>query len=173
MTDGEYVSDAFIYMRGREVDYPTFDADNHMYENPDALTKFLPPEYEGIIKYVEINESHEGRVQGQDQRLHPQSHLRSGGPAGRLRGRSPAPAGHPSVDAFFDPEPRLALMKDMGIDRLDDLADAGHRRRGAAGRRSRRHPGRHPCLQPLDARALDVQLRGRHVPDADDQPFGP
>ena len=36
-----------------------------------------------------------------------------GGPAGRPA----APRAIPSVDAFFDPEPRLALMKDMGIDR--------------------------------------------------------
>ena len=35
--------------------YTTFDADNHLYENRDALTKFLPPEYEGVIKYVEVN----------------------------------------------------------------------------------------------------------------------
>ena len=33
----------------------TFDADNHLYENRDALTKYLPPEYEGVIKYVEVN----------------------------------------------------------------------------------------------------------------------
>ena len=50
----EYVSDAFIYMRERRLGYPVFDADNHMYENRDALTKFIPPEYEGIIKYVDI-----------------------------------------------------------------------------------------------------------------------
>jgi len=54
MTD-EYVSDAFVYMRERRLPYPVFDADNHMYENRDALTKFIPPEYDGIIKYVDIN----------------------------------------------------------------------------------------------------------------------
>jgi hypothetical protein len=26
----------------RELPYPTFDVDNHLYENRDALTKFLP-----------------------------------------------------------------------------------------------------------------------------------
>jgi len=51
----EYVSDAFIYMRERRLPYPVFDADNHMYENREALTKFLPPEYDGIIKYVDVN----------------------------------------------------------------------------------------------------------------------
>ena len=37
------------------VDFPVFDADNHMYETTDAFTKFLPPEYSGLIKYVEVN----------------------------------------------------------------------------------------------------------------------
>ena len=37
------------------VDFPVFDADNHMYEKTDAFTKFLPPEYSGLIKYVEVN----------------------------------------------------------------------------------------------------------------------
>src|SRR5579864_9552819 len=37
------------------VDFPVFDADNHMYETTDAFTKFLPPEYDGLIKYVQVN----------------------------------------------------------------------------------------------------------------------
>ena len=32
----------FIKVVHRELPYSTFDADNHMYENQDALTKFLP-----------------------------------------------------------------------------------------------------------------------------------
>src|SRR3974377_1779445 len=36
-------------------DFPVFDADNHMYETTDAFTKFLPKEYEGLIKYVQVN----------------------------------------------------------------------------------------------------------------------
>jgi len=31
-----------IYVRARRLPYETFDADNHLYENTDALTKFLP-----------------------------------------------------------------------------------------------------------------------------------
>lgn len=37
------------------VDFPVFDADNHMYETTDAFTKFLPKEYEGLVKYVQVN----------------------------------------------------------------------------------------------------------------------
>ena len=50
MSDTEY-----IQVTHRELPYTTFDADNHLYENRDALTKFLPREYEGAIKYVDIN----------------------------------------------------------------------------------------------------------------------
>ena len=47
--------DGYIQVTHRELPYTTFDADNHLYENRDALTKFLPREYEGLIKYVDIN----------------------------------------------------------------------------------------------------------------------
>ena len=42
-------------MPSRDLDFPVFDADNHMYETPEAFTQFLPAEYEGLIKYVEVN----------------------------------------------------------------------------------------------------------------------
>ena len=48
-------STEFIQVTHRELPYSTFDADNHLYENREALTKFLPPEYEGAIKYVEVD----------------------------------------------------------------------------------------------------------------------
>ena len=41
-------------MPSRVLDFPVFDADNHMYETTDAFTKFLPDRYEGLIKYVEV-----------------------------------------------------------------------------------------------------------------------
>ena len=105
-----------------------------MYENRDALTKFIPRDYEGVIKYVDIN----GRTKlaikdiitdyipnptfrrvatpgayGQD--------VTKGGDGTRRGAGDPTtglkPRIMPGLDAFFDPEPRLALMKDMGIDR--------------------------------------------------------
>ena len=38
-----------------DVKYPVFDADNHMYETTDAFTKYLPAEYSGLVKFVEVN----------------------------------------------------------------------------------------------------------------------
>ena len=37
----------------RQLDFPVFDADNHLYETQDAFTRFLPKEHEGLIRYVE------------------------------------------------------------------------------------------------------------------------
>ena len=42
-------------MPSRDLPFPVFDADNHMYETRDALTRHLPREYEGIIRYVEVD----------------------------------------------------------------------------------------------------------------------
>ena len=42
-------------MPSRQLDFPVFDADNHMYETPDALTKFLPASHAGVIRYVQVD----------------------------------------------------------------------------------------------------------------------
>jgi hypothetical protein len=39
----------------RKLDFPVFDADNHMYETTDAFTKYLPPGYSGLVKYVQVD----------------------------------------------------------------------------------------------------------------------
>jgi predicted TIM-barrel fold metal-dependent hydrolase len=120
-----------MYVRERSPPYPVFDADNHMYENQDALTKFLPPEYEGLIKYVEVK----GRT-----KLSIRDHITNYIPNPTFA-RVAVPGGYgldvskggkgigdgiprgervqvmPGMEAFFDPGPRLDLMRDMGIQR--------------------------------------------------------
>ena len=129
------MSDAFIYVRERRLPYETFDADNHMYENRDALTKFIPKAYEGIIKYVDINGRTKVAIGDMISDYIPNPtfnkvavpggyglDVAKGGDglhrsAGDTTGMGRRVAAMPSLDAFFDPEPRFALMKDMGIDR--------------------------------------------------------
>jgi predicted TIM-barrel fold metal-dependent hydrolase len=121
-----------VYMRERRLPFPTFDADNHMYENKDALTKFIPDEFAGVIKYVEINGRTKIAIKDKlsDYIPNPTFNVVAvPGGYGRERGergpsggagvdqRAMKPKIMPSIDAFFDPEPRLELMKDMGIDR--------------------------------------------------------
>ncbi|HLG67390.1 MAG TPA: amidohydrolase family protein [Acidimicrobiales bacterium] len=120
----------FIYVRERRLPYETFDADNHLYETRDALTKFLPREYEGAIRYVDVEGRTKLALRDQISHYIPNPTFakvavpggwgntagnRGQGGGGRQSGVKPRVM--PGVDAFFDPEPRLELMKDMGIDR--------------------------------------------------------
>jgi hypothetical protein len=42
-------------MPSRHLEFEVFDADNHMYETPAAFTRYLPPEYAGLIRYVQVD----------------------------------------------------------------------------------------------------------------------
>ena len=37
------------------LDFPLFDADNHLYETEDSFTRHLPEQYKGAIDYVELH----------------------------------------------------------------------------------------------------------------------
>src|SRR5690242_14774242 len=47
------------------LDVPVFDADNHLYETKEALTKFLPDRYRGAIDYVDVRGRTKIVVRGQ------------------------------------------------------------------------------------------------------------
>jgi len=127
VTDSE---EHFIYVRERRLTYETFDADNHLYENRDALTKFLPPDYKAAVRYVDIDGRTKLAIRDHISEYIPNpTFAKVAVPGGwgntaSNRGRGGV-GGHtgvkpkvmPALDAFFDPEPRFALMKDMGIDR--------------------------------------------------------
>jgi predicted TIM-barrel fold metal-dependent hydrolase len=127
VTDSE---EHFIYVRERRLPYETFDADNHLYENRDALTKFLPPDYKAAVRYVDIDGRTKLAIRDHISEYIPNpTFAKVAVPGGwgntaSNRGRGGV-GGHtgvkpkvmPALDAFFDPEPRFALMKDMGIDR--------------------------------------------------------
>src|SRR5262249_5873402 len=111
------------------IDFPINDADNHMYETPEAFTKHLPPEYAGLIKYVEVKGRTKIAVRNvvSDYIPNPtfevvarpgaqQDYFKHGNPEGKSRREM---LGEPmrSIDAYFSPEPRLALMDQLGIER--------------------------------------------------------
>ena len=130
MAESEY-----IQVVHRELPYSTFDSDNHLYENQDALTKFLPPEYTGLVKYVEVNGRTKLAIRDKITNYIPNPTFskvaapgaagydvsKGGGGFGNRGGGGLHARGKlvvmPGIDAFFDPEPRLELMKEMGIDR--------------------------------------------------------
>ena len=116
-------------MPSRQLDFPVFDADNHLYETRDALTKFLPPEYEKVIGYVEVNGRTKITVKGQISDYIPnptfdvvaapgaqEEYFKVGNPEGKSRREI---MGKPikALPAFREPAPRLELMDELGIDR--------------------------------------------------------
>ncbi len=116
-------------MPSRIVDFPVFDADNHMYETVDAFTKFLPDKYAGLIDYVEVHGRTKIAVRGKISEYIPNptfdvvaapgaqaDYFKNGNREGRTRREI---MGKPirGLPGFKDPEPRIALMDELGIDR--------------------------------------------------------
>jgi predicted TIM-barrel fold metal-dependent hydrolase len=116
-------------MPSRNLDFPVFDADNHMYETRDALTKFLPERYANVIGYVDVNGRTKITVKNQISEYIPnptfervaapgaqEEYFRSGNPEGKTRREIMGKAIH-ALPAFREPAPRLELMDELGIDR--------------------------------------------------------
>ncbi len=116
-------------MTHTKVDVQVFDADNHMYETTDAFTRYLPKAYDGLIRYVQVNGRDKIAVRGVISEYIPnptfsvvarpgawEEYFRNGNPEGKSTREL---MGEPlrSPEAFFAPEPRLALMDELGIDR--------------------------------------------------------
>jgi len=106
-----------FFVRDRHLDFPVFDADNHMYENTDAFTKFMPARYQGLVKYIDEGNRTRIAIKDRIDRAIPNpTFQRVAVPGGQqndpLQRRSMA-----GLDAFYDVEPRFKLMQEFGIDR--------------------------------------------------------
>src|ERR1700716_158927 len=116
-------------MPSRSLDFPVFDADNHMYETKEALTKFLPDRYKGAIDYVDVHGRTKIVVRGTISDYIPnptfdvvaapgaqEDYFRHGNPEGKSYRQI---MGEPmrAIPAFREPEPRAELMDELGIDR--------------------------------------------------------
>src|ERR687897_735412 len=113
----------------RTCEFPVFDADNHLYETREAFTRHLPARYKGAIDYVEVRGRTKIVVRGHISEYIPnptfdvvarpgaqEDYFRRGNPEGKSRREI---FGEPmrSIAAFREPEPRLALMDEQGLDR--------------------------------------------------------
>jgi predicted TIM-barrel fold metal-dependent hydrolase len=111
----------------RQLDFPVFDADNHMYETKDAFTRHLPPEYEGLVKYVEVNGRTKIAIRNviSDYIPNPtfevvaapgaqEEYFKSGNQEGRSHREI---LGKPikALPAFRDPVARIEVMNDLGL----------------------------------------------------------
>ena len=170
-------------MPSRNLDFPVFDADNHMYETPDAFTKYLPAEYDGFIKYVQVdgrtkiavnnkisdyipNPTFERRGRA---RVPRRSTSRSGNPEGKSR-REILGKGIKALPAFFDARAAAQALDELGIDRalmwptLASLLEE---------RVHDNPPAVHAVVHALNqwmAEHWTLQLREPHVPHAGDPP---
>ncbi|TDV49876.1 amidohydrolase family protein [Actinophytocola oryzae] len=116
-------------MPTRELPFPLFDADNHLYETEDALTRYLPAAYEGAIQYVQVKGRTKIAIRGQISDYIPnptfevvarpgawEDYYRDGNPEGKtLREVTGKPM--KAIPAFREPGPRLELMNELGIAR--------------------------------------------------------
>ena len=106
-------------MPSRELPYPLFDADNHLYETQEAFTKFLPKRYASAIQYVQLGGRTKIAIRGQISDYIPnptfevvarpgamEEYFKSGNPEGKTRREI---FGEPmrSIPAFREPAPRL------------------------------------------------------------------
>jgi predicted TIM-barrel fold metal-dependent hydrolase len=121
----------------RKLDFPVFDADNHMYETTDAFTKYLPSQYNGLVKYVQVNGRTKialrnviseyipnptfskvappGAQELEFQLKNP--HARKRAPKEGDKVRTAPPRYIESPPAYFNPADRLVLMNELGLDR--------------------------------------------------------
>jgi predicted TIM-barrel fold metal-dependent hydrolase len=130
----------------KSLPFPVFDADNHMYETTDAFTKYLPKEYDGLVKYVQVNGRTKIALRNVISDYIPNPTFNKVAPPGaqELEFRIKNPSSKHSVGgrgfnltkteegaqlvglppkyiesppAFFNPEERLILMDEQKIDR--------------------------------------------------------
>ncbi|MCK9875361.1 amidohydrolase [Frankia sp. AgPm24] len=109
--------------------YPIFDADNHMYETEEAFTKFLPEQYRSAVRYVEVDGRTKIAIKGQISEYIPnptfsvvarpgaqEEYFRIGNPEGKSYREI---IGKPmrSIPAFREPEARLKLLDEQGVER--------------------------------------------------------
>jgi predicted TIM-barrel fold metal-dependent hydrolase len=108
--------------------FPVFDADNHLYETTDALTKYLPPQYKGAIDYVDVHGRTKIVVRGQISDYIPnptfervgrpgaqEEYFRIGNPDGKSY-REIIGRGIDCPPAFRDAAHRLELLDEQGVD---------------------------------------------------------
>jgi predicted TIM-barrel fold metal-dependent hydrolase len=113
----------------RTLDYPVFDADNHLYETQDAFTRHLPSRYKSAVDYVDVRGRTKIVVRGTISDYIPnptfevvarpgaqEEYFRIGNPDGKSYREI---VGEPmrSIPAFRSPAPRLELMDEQGVDR--------------------------------------------------------
>jgi predicted TIM-barrel fold metal-dependent hydrolase len=114
-------------MPSRQLDFPVYDADNHMYETTDSFTRHLPREYDGLVKYVQVNGRTKIALKNTISDYIPnptfevvaapgaqEEYFKEGNKEGKSHREI---LGKPmkAIPAFRDPAARVELMNEMGL----------------------------------------------------------
>lgn len=115
-------------MPSRSLDFPVFDADNHLYETEEAMTRYLPDAQKGAIDFVEVHGRKKIVVRGQISDYIPNptfdrvgrpgalaEYFRNGNPEGKSQ-REMIGRGIDCPPAFRNAKARLELMNEQGVD---------------------------------------------------------
>lgn len=109
------------------LDYPVFDADNHLYETQDCFTRHLPSELSHLIRYVQVNGRTKIVVRNMLSDFIPNPTFevvaKPGATAAYFSGNNPEGRslrelmGEPmrSIPAFRTPQDRLDKLDELGI----------------------------------------------------------
>jgi len=116
-------------MSAEPLTCPVFDADNHLYETKDSFMQYLPDHCRGVIDYVDIRGRTKIVIKGQISEYIPnptfevvaapgaqEEYYRKGNPDGKSR-REIFGAPVKSIPAWRNPEDRIKLMDEQGLDR--------------------------------------------------------
>ena len=106
-----------FFVRERNLEFPVFDVDNHMYENTDSFVKFMPKEYDGLVKYIQEGTRTRLVVRDNIERAIPNPTFSRVAPPGGQDGDPLKRRSIAGLDAFYDVEPRFKLMQEFGISR--------------------------------------------------------
>jgi predicted TIM-barrel fold metal-dependent hydrolase len=112
-----------------KLDFPVFDADNHLYETKESFTRHLPDRYKGAVDYVELHGRTKIMIRGTVSEYIPnptfevvarpgaqEEYFRNGNPEGKSYREI---IGEPmrALPGFQAPAPRIELMDELGVDR--------------------------------------------------------
>ena len=164
------------------LDFPVFDADNHLYETREAFTRHLPDALPGRDRLRRGRGRTKIAVRGQISEYIPNPTFdvvaRPGAPGGLLP-RTATPRASRCRELFGEPIGVAGVPRAGAAPRAHGRAghrpdahvpDARQPARGADARRPRADPRGDPLAQRVAARDLDVQLPGPHLHHAGDHP---
>ncbi len=113
----------------RDLGFEVFDSDNHMYETEDAFTRYLPPEYRGAIRYVQVDGRTKIAIKGQISEYIPNPTFEVVAPPGAQEDyyRHGNPEGKSLREVFGKPIrcPEWARNAEARLPHLDELGIQG------------------------------------------------